>query len=126
MTALHAPLVPAWHDQALCTQTDPEIWFPHRDEFIPEVRNTCAACPVKRECLADALATDDVHYGIRAGLTPRQRKALRIKPCKWCGDPLGQEPDPRQVFHPGCLAERRRIRKRKEDHSYKFRKKTAA
>jgi WhiB family redox-sensing transcriptional regulator len=32
-------------------------------------------CPVREQCLADALETDE-RWGIRGGLTPRQRRAL--------------------------------------------------
>lgn len=74
-----------WGDSALCMQTDPEAFFPankaYADEYngynnYSEARKICAECPVKGECLADALMTGDVEYGMRGGLTPRERMGI--------------------------------------------------
>ena len=73
-----------WRDYALCAQTDPEVFFPankaNSDEYNGynnyDARKVCAECPVKGECLADALMTGDVEYGMRGGLTPRERMGM--------------------------------------------------
>jgi len=42
-----------------------------------EIQALCYdACPVRAECLAEALETRD-EYGVRGGRTPRQRRAIR-------------------------------------------------
>lgn len=74
-----------WRGSALCAQTNPEAFFPankaYADEYngynnYNEARKICAECPVKGECLADALMTGDVEYGMRGGLTPRERMGI--------------------------------------------------
>jgi hypothetical protein len=50
-----------WHNQ----------WFP-KNETRDYAKALCAGCPVKAECLTDALETGDV--GIRGGTTTYARK----------------------------------------------------
>lgn len=72
-TATHAV---DWRDQAACAGQDPALWFGH--DTGPAV-DTCRGCPVRAECLHDALAheTDgSPRYGIRGGLTASQRKQI--------------------------------------------------
>ena len=75
-----------WSARALCTQlvaegsADPDDWHPIREaEDDPATKRTkrwCRNCLVRRECLDDALARGD-EYGIRGGLTSRERRALK-------------------------------------------------
>lgn len=74
-----------WRGSALCAQTDPEVFFPQNKAYVDDyngydnykiARNICAECPVKGECLADSLMTGDVEYGMRGGLTPRERMGI--------------------------------------------------
>ena len=74
-----------WRGSALCAQTDPEVFFPQNKAYVDDyngydnykiARKICAECPVKGECLADALMTGDVEYGMRGGLTPRERMGI--------------------------------------------------
>ncbi len=65
-----------WTDQAVCAQVDPEIFFPPRGDMGFPAKRVCARCPVRAECLAEALETDD-RFGVRGGLSERQRRALR-------------------------------------------------
>ncbi|HEX6515541.1 MAG TPA: WhiB family transcriptional regulator [Nocardioidaceae bacterium] len=64
-----------WHRQALCAQADPEAWFP-KQYVIPkrQVYRICAACPVRRSCLATALLYRE--QGIWAGTTVQYRREL--------------------------------------------------
>jgi WhiB family redox-sensing transcriptional regulator len=64
-----------WQLRALCRQVDPKLFFPPRNGSSPDAVRVCRGCPVQVECLTEALATDD-RYGIRAGLSGRQRRAL--------------------------------------------------
>ena len=71
------PRPPAWMSHGLCTRADPDAWFPekgHKDLARAATR-VCARCPVRRLCLAYALANREQH-GIWGGTTPRQRRAL--------------------------------------------------
>ncbi len=73
-----------WRAQAACRADgiDPDVMFPDSNAAdIEDARQICAPCPVRAECLADAMATEGDRtarnrYGIRAGLTGRQRRAL--------------------------------------------------
>lgn len=65
-----------WHDQALCAETDPEAFFPVAGASAHAARQVCAACPVRTECLTDALDRHDVAHGVLGGLTPTQRRDL--------------------------------------------------
>lgn len=67
---------PSWRDEALCTQVDPEVFFPEPGATARAARRICAACPVRYDCLTDALEHRDVVYGVRAGLTPSARRRL--------------------------------------------------
>lgn len=70
-----------WKDDAACLgkvsrHSDP--WFPEDDkQFKPDfaARYWCDQCPVRRECLLEALRNDEP-YGVWGGLTRRQRVAL--------------------------------------------------
>ena len=67
--------VPAWTEQALCAQVDPELFFPDRGGSVREAKSICAVCPVRQECLADALQTRD-KFGVRGGLSERERRRI--------------------------------------------------
>jgi WhiB family transcriptional regulator, redox-sensing transcriptional regulator len=70
-----------WRDQALCTQTDPEVFFPAQGVTTGlsrrVTRQMCQACPVRPECLAFALAIEPVPAGIWGGMTERERRLLK-------------------------------------------------
>lgn len=71
-----------WWEDAACRGQDTDRFF-GSGEMSRRVRATCGACPVRPECLADALRTEIVDYlavgklyGVRGGMLPSQR--LRI------------------------------------------------
>lgn len=65
-----------WLEQAIC-KDDPDLMFPDNNVYgIGQAKEICAACPVRDDCLEDALQTGDNDHGIRGGLTPRERRAL--------------------------------------------------
>lgn len=67
-----------WTLRAACHGLDPELWFAEDRQTQRAAKNICALCPVVWQCLDEALATDDNHaYGIRAGLTGRERRGMR-------------------------------------------------
>jgi WhiB family redox-sensing transcriptional regulator len=78
---------PDWRERAGCRSQDPELFFPIGDNWTQgEARGRAAeakafcnnACPVKAECLADAVACRD-DWAIRGGLTPDERRPLLAK-----------------------------------------------
>ena len=65
-----------WRADALCAETDPEIFFPDKGESVRPARRICGLCAVRAECLEDALAHDERH-GMWGGKTAQQRRKLR-------------------------------------------------
>lgn len=65
----------SWMDEALCAETDPEAFFPENGASTAAAEKLCAACDVRMECLAYALA-NDMSDGIWGGLTPTARSKL--------------------------------------------------
>lgn len=59
-----------WADRALCSQSDPEAWFPEHTKLDIKPMMICHTCPVIRECAKHALTTQP-EYGIWAGLPMR-------------------------------------------------------
>jgi WhiB family transcriptional regulator, redox-sensing transcriptional regulator len=69
-----------WQDQALCAQVGPAPFFIEKGESSMPGRSVCAACPVRRECLTDALGhmaeCGPGRYGLWGGTSPEQREYL--------------------------------------------------
>lgn len=80
-----------WRAQAACAGASTEVFYPPRDALVYPVmaavaRRMCLGdggppCPVRVECLAYALSTNERH-GIWGGLSSRERTAMfrRIRP----------------------------------------------
>ena len=79
-----------WKLRGLCSKlpldlSDP-LFFGAEGNVPPEgliiavnaARRVCAACPVARTCLTDALLTDQ-RYGVRAGTSGRERSKMRLR-----------------------------------------------
>lgn len=65
-----------WQDRALCSQTDPEAFFPEKGGSTREAKKICQRCSVRNECLEYALAHDE-RFGIWGGLSERERRRLK-------------------------------------------------
>lgn len=74
-----------WMIFAECREYDPEMFFPVSDEGTAlgqaqraQAKAVCGACPVRFECLAFALDTEDPRYpfGIFGGLTESERQKI--------------------------------------------------
>ena len=72
---LGSPDATDWMRNALCAQTDPELFFPAPGMPNRDAKRVCAACPVRAECLEDALARREL-MGVRGGLSAMERRAL--------------------------------------------------
>jgi hypothetical protein len=70
-----------WRAHAACRDEDPELFFPTGTTgplVAAQTRaalDVCAVCPVRAECLEEALAR--IPYGIAGGLTEAQRDQLK-------------------------------------------------
>ena len=67
---------PGWQDRALCSQTDPEAFFPEKGGSTREAKKVCRGCEVRAECLEYALERDE-RFGIWGGLSERERRRLK-------------------------------------------------
>ena len=72
--ALGAMWITDWTARAACKGTDPDELFvegaaQNRAKLI------CRGCPVRTECLADAL-DNGIEFGVWGGMTERERRAL--------------------------------------------------
>lgn len=67
-----------WQAQALCAQTDPEVFFPEKGIPTREAKRVCASCPVQEECLEYALKNDE-RFGVWGGLSLNERRALHSR-----------------------------------------------
>jgi WhiB family transcriptional regulator, redox-sensing transcriptional regulator len=71
-----------WRSRAACAEVDPELFFPRLGgnigQRVERARRICAGCPVRVECLGLAQAECKEH-GVFAGLTVKERKALRSR-----------------------------------------------
>ena len=68
------PLSPDWTSQAACRGTDPDSLFV-QGAAQNRAKAICMGCPVRTECLADAL-DNRVEFGVWGGMTERERRAL--------------------------------------------------
>ncbi|HEY0902896.1 MAG TPA: WhiB family transcriptional regulator [Marmoricola sp.] len=68
-----------WAAQAMCKQSTPDELFVRGAEQH-KAKVVCAACPVRAECLAEAL-DNQIEWGVWGGMTERERRAvLRKRP----------------------------------------------
>lgn len=64
----------SWTARATCATDAPDALFV-RGAAQRAARAVCLACPVRMECLADALDSQSA-FGVWGGLTERERRAL--------------------------------------------------
>lgn len=65
-----------WHKDALCAQTDPDLWFPEKGDSPQVAKLICGECPVLETCREEALINAEGH-GIWGGLTVKERNMIR-------------------------------------------------
>lgn len=63
-----------WASRAACAGAEPDALFV-RGAAQRNAREMCFGCPVRMECLADALSSNTT-FGVWGGLTERERRAL--------------------------------------------------
>lgn len=65
-----------WRASALCAQTDTRLFYPEHGEPVSKAKAVCQACPVRIECLEDALDRHE-RFGVWGGLTEKERRPIR-------------------------------------------------
>jgi WhiB family redox-sensing transcriptional regulator len=63
-----------WRVNAACREEDPDGLFV-RGKEQRKAKLVCIACPVRTECLAEAL-DGRIEFGVWGGMTERERRAL--------------------------------------------------
>ncbi len=71
----------SWRNDAICRDTDPDLFFPvgstgYALVQIERAREVCGQCPVRVECLDYALETNQ-DSGIWGGTSEDERRILR-------------------------------------------------
>ena len=64
-----------WWREGICAQIGSDLFFVGKGQSVSEAKRACRLCPVRLQCLTDALQTE-VEYGVFGGLTPPARLAL--------------------------------------------------
>ncbi len=77
---------------ALCSQTDPEVFFPGEDGSIRHAAAACLACELRTACLEWALPVTDL-VGFWGGSTERERERERTRRARRTATPTA-EPAP--------------------------------
>jgi len=54
----------------------PDLFYPEKQDDCEAPKSVCAGCPVRTECLAFAMVTNE-KFGIWGGLSERQRRRRR-------------------------------------------------
>ncbi|MFE6853457.1 WhiB family transcriptional regulator [Streptomyces sp. NPDC057674] len=69
---------PGFNGLGLCTQTDPDVFFPDRvnDATTRYAKEICLQCPFRSDCLQGALDRGE-EYGVWGGLDEKERRRLR-------------------------------------------------
>ena len=68
------PWTTDWKARAACRSQDPDSLF-IQGSAQNRIKQVCQGCPVRTECLADAL-DNRVQYGVWGGMTERERRSL--------------------------------------------------
>lgn len=99
--------MPRFDASAICTQVDPETWFPPKGGDPRPAKLLCQGCPWLAECLQYALARPELH-GVWGGTSERDRNRIRRERNMPTGPGRGHRPRPRCGTAAGYKAHLRR------------------
>jgi WhiB family redox-sensing transcriptional regulator len=70
----------AWTQSAECAKPNQPLMFPDEGDAvgIEQARDVCNACPVRQQCLSEALDRNESH-GMWGGMTAAERRVIRRK-----------------------------------------------
>ncbi|MFJ8538118.1 WhiB family transcriptional regulator [Streptomyces sp. NPDC093591] len=94
-----------WLPLAACIGHNDAMFPDNNQRRIAEAKRICRPCPVWRECLNDALNTGDNNFGVRGGLTDKERRALAKKRAQQGSPVEPPKPKPEKQPPPATLAE---------------------
>lgn len=66
-----------WQDDALCTQVDPELFFPTKGASTKIAKRLCGRCEVTEQCLIYALQQPGIQHGVWGGMSPLELREER-------------------------------------------------
>ena len=66
----------SWRQRALCSQTDPEVFFPEKGGSTRDAKQGCELCEVREQCLEWAIDHDE-RFGIWGGMSERERRQVK-------------------------------------------------
>ena len=72
----------SWQHKALCSQTDPEAFFPEKGGSTRDAKRVCAQCEVRAQCLEWAIEHDE-RFGIWGGMSERERRRYKKERRGW-------------------------------------------
>lgn len=62
-----------WREDAVCIDHGPEMFFPERHQALAQqAKAVCKTCPVRMECLDEAIANNE-RFGIWGGMDTLER-----------------------------------------------------
>lgn len=67
--------VDAWWRRGVCAEIGSDLFFVGTGESNADAKQACNLCPVRLQCLADAIQTE-VSYGVFGGLSAKARRPL--------------------------------------------------
>lgn len=74
LESLHAVHETKWRVHAACKDKPVELFFD--ENSVQQAKRVCHTCPVRVECLDDAIKHDDM-YCVRGGLTDKERRKVQ-------------------------------------------------
>ena len=65
----------SWTENAACRGMSQDVFYPEDGSRYPVARRVCADCPVRQQCLNEALEMETYHarYGMFGGMSPNER-----------------------------------------------------
>lgn len=67
----------SWVDEAVCAQTDPDLFFPEKGGSTRQAKKVCLGCPVRQRCLDWAMRPEhEERFGIWGGKSERERSRM--------------------------------------------------
>ena len=73
----------SWNERAACRTADLNLFYTNTPTSRNAALGVCSACSVKDACLKEALTQPkEEDFGVRGGMTARQRRLLRREQAK--------------------------------------------
>ena len=77
VTKLLAGLRSSWTRHAACADVALDVFFPTPGHRTTAALAICGRCPVRQQCLDEAIADEQLDHGVRGGMSVKARQAAR-------------------------------------------------